>query len=860
MATRPAASPVPRPRRALAWGGLAASLAGALAGAVLLAAPGPREAFANDAPVLRSVNPTSVLRGGTHDVVLEGRNLHPYDELSLSRNDVSATVQAGANANRLVVRLVVPSNVPAGPLTLALKTKNGVAKRDVAIRLRSPVVTRVTPAEVVRGGDYEVRLDGAFLAFQGEETLLSVEAPMTAKLAPRPAEKTLTLKVTVPPDTPPGPRPITLETSDGKVTTTLVVALAVPALTALAPDTVARGASADCVVTGRNLLGAQAVRLAVDDPEVRVSLGTPTRTSLPLKVEATVAAQAGPRVFVVTTPDGVVSGAFTVTTPVPALTALRPAGAARGESALVTPIVANAPGPYTLRVVPEGDGVALEPQSGGAYRFVVAQHAAPGPRTVVLDHPFGTAVASFLVSAKAPTLTAFTPGDLPPGGEGDVAFEGQWLEGATVEPAAPDLGLEIATKGPGVLRVKVAADARPGPRPLVVRTADGATVASFVVRGTGTVAPAVSTTLPARIGRGGPAEVTLTGMNLRSAGDQPPSVSATAVGRPIPASIVASTATAAKVRLEVPADLEAGPCVIVLTTSDGTAAGITLVAPSRPVVREVRATVAPRPGDLPFEILGSDLVGPGDARPGVVLMRPDGSDPLPGTVTSATSGRLVVAVPVLAGSVPGPRVLVVTTSEGAAAAAAAIPAFVPAVTRLVPTTVGVSANLTLTVEGRHLLGPGGVAPVAAVTRLGAPATVRSEVLEATATTARVRVTTAPGTAAGPHVLTLKTADGVAAAVFTVVNAPMPVLRSMAPASGGRLQTVTVVLEGTGLTGTTAVEFSGEGVTAAIQPGGTDTKVLLRVTVAKDAAPGVRTVTLFAPGGQAEGGNLVFKVE
>ena len=109
-------------------------------------------------------------------------------------------------------------------------------------------------------------------------------------------------------------------------------------------------------------------------------------------------------------------------------------------------------------------------------------------------------------------------------------------------------------------------------------------------------------------------------------------------------------------------------------------------------------------------------------------------------------------------------------------------------------------------------------------------------------------------------LVVKTADGATAGLFEVVDAPMPTITSIEPAEGSRLGTVTVMVKGKGLLGTSAVPFSGPGVTAVIQPGGTDTVVPLRVSVTGDAAPGKRTVTLTAPGGQATNERLSFTVQ
>ena len=77
---------------------------------------------------------------------------------------------------------------------------------------------------------------------------------------------------------------------------------------------------------------------------------------------------------------------------------------------------------------------------------------------------------------------------------------------------------------------------------------------------------------------------------------------------------------------------------------------------------------------------------------------------------------------------------------------------------------------------------------------------------------------------------------------------------------GRLTTTVVRIKGSGLLGASEVTFSGTGVTAEVLPGGTDKETILRVTVAKDAAPGARVLTLVAPGGAVTGGETSFTVK
>ena len=65
--------------------------------------------------------------------------------------------------------------------------------------------------------------------------------------------------------------------------------------------------------------------------------------------------------------------------------------------------------------------------------------------------------------------------------------------------------------------------------------------------------------------------------------------------------------------------------------------------------------------------------------------------------------------------------------------------------------------------------------------------------------------------------------------------------------------ISAVISGTGLAGATSVVFSGSGVTAAIQPGGTATSINVDITITAGAAPGARTITVASPQGTASGG-------
>jgi len=87
----------------------------------------------------------------------------------------------------------------------------------------------------------------------------------------------------------------------------------------------------------------------------------------------------------------------------------------------------------------------------------------------------------------------------------------------------------------------------------------------------------------------------------------------------------------------------------------------------------------------------------------------------------------------------------------------------------------------------------------------------------------------------------------------------PTISGIEPSSGFQGSTLEAVITGTNLKGTTAVTFSGEGVTATIQAGGTDTMLPITLTIAQDAPPGPRTFQVTTPAGTAESGKVTFTV-
>jgi Abnormal spindle-like microcephaly-assoc'd, ASPM-SPD-2-Hydin len=110
--------------------------------------------------------------------------------------------------------------------------------------------------------------------------------------------------------------------------------------------------------------------------------------------------------------------------------------------------------------------------------------------------------------------------------------------------------------------------------------------------------------------------------------------------------------------------------------------------------------------------------------------------------------------------------------------------------------------------------------------------------------------TAVGPASGTLTITSNVDVGGSPVTLTATGVPAPTLASISPASGGRGTTVnSVTLTGTNLTGSTAVNVSGTGVTCTIvAPAPTGTTVNASCTITSTAALGARTVSVTTPSG------------
>ena len=108
---------------------------------------------------------------------------------------------------------------------------------------------------------------------------------------------------------------------------------------------------------------------------------------------------------------------------------------------------------------------------------------------------------------------------------------------------------------------------------------------------------------------------------------------------------------------------------------------------------------------------------------------------------------------------------------------------------------------------------------------------------------------------GRHVLELVVVDSAGQVstpdtVVITVLVPEPVIERIKRNEGQIGATFGTIIIGENLLGATLVEFSGEGVTATIEPGGTARSLPIKIKIALRAAPGPRTFSVTTPGGTA----------
>jgi hypothetical protein len=211
-------------------------------------------------------------------------------------------------------------------------------------------------------------------------------------------------------------------------------------------------------------------------------------------------------------------------------------------------------------------------------------------------------------------------------------------------------------------------------------------------------------------------------------------------------------------------------------------------------------------------------------------------------VSSSTSMTAQFTVDAAAGL--GPHNVTVTTPQGTSGAVVfnVVPA-APGVTGLNPQGAQQGQIVTVTITGSGFVTGGTSVSV------GGSGVAVSNVNVQSSTSMTVTLTIDQEATPGSHPLTVTTAGGTSSPINFTVNAAVPTLSGISPASGTRGTSVTVTLTGTHLNDPFASVSAGTGVTVAItQRQGTT--MTATFTIAANASTGAHSVSVSGSAGQS----------
>ena len=776
------------------------------------------------APTLASIAPTSGAQGASVAVTIPGTNLTGAT-LNLPAGITTAAAPV-VSATQITATLVLAS-LP-GSFSISVNTAGG-ASNAVAFTVVPPVPTLagVAPSSAVVGTSVPVTISGLNLT----GAVLNLPAGITAGAPPVVTAISVAVTLAIAPTATPGTQGISVTTAGGTSgAVTFTVLPPAPTLTSIAPASGTAGQSVPVTITGANLTGATlnvpasilaSSVLVVSDTQITATFGLAAGIS-------------GPQNITVTTAGGTsLPVAFTINSPVgPTLAAITPASGVLGIGTAVT-ITGSGMTGGTLNV-PAGITASSVVVVSDTQITATLLGNTFGPQSITVTSP--TTVVSnaltFTVTPPPPTLTGITPASGTSGTSVPVTLSGANLTGATLTvPAGITASSVVVVSDLQITATFALAPGVSGPQTVTVTTAGGTASTTFTI--SAPLAPTLSSIAPASGVQGAASiPVTLTGVQLTGV---------TALN--VPAGLTASSLvvvndTTITANLAVDIAVPTGPQNITVTGPGGASNALTFtVNPPAPALASIAPASGAQGASVPVTITGTNLTG-------AALNLPAGVTTSAAPVVSATQ---ITATFVIAATAIGPQNITVTTAGGTSAAVVfTVNLPPPALASITPASGLQGASLPVTITGTNLTGAALTLP-AGVTTSAAP------VVTATQITATFVI--AATAATGPQNITVTTAGGTSAVVFTV-NPPLATLASIAPASGVAGASVPVTITGTSLAGATAIN-AGAGITVSNLVVVSSTQITATFGIAAAAAQGSVNITVTTPAGTTNA--VVFNV-
>ncbi len=295
-----------------------------------------------------------------------------------------------------------------------------------------PTLTSISPSSGVAGRIYQVTLSGTgFLVSGGGggcaagTTTVAIGGPgVSLSGVSVSANDTITLTITVAPDSPAASHDVTVTNSRGTSNAkSFNVGLATPTITSISPAGGLRGTTVTVTITGTNFVSDSGTVVKISAGGVTASnISVQSDTSLTATFNINSAATTGKYFVFVSTPHGGDSNSvqFAVSSSTPTITSISPASSVRGATTQVTVTGTNfAASSPTLKISPGGitvSNVSVQSDTTLTATLTVAPTAALGGYFVYVSSAAGgdSNSVSFGVNPQGPTITYGMPKSLNP--------------------------------------------------------------------------------------------------------------------------------------------------------------------------------------------------------------------------------------------------------------------------------------------------------------------------------------------------------------------------------------------------------------------------------------------------------------
>ncbi len=820
----------------------------------------------NPAPTFTAVAPANAERLATLNVVFTGTGF--IQDVTTVNVGPGITVNGTPTVNsptQLTANITVTAAAAAGArdFTVANPAPGGGSDaQSFTVGTPVPTLTSIAPASASRLQTLDIVFTGS--GFIDGVSTVNVGPGITVNATTVNGPSQITANITVTGAAALGARTFTVTngpagTSGGQTFT--VVNNPAPTLTALGTTSGNRLQTLDVVFTGTGFI--QDVSTVNVGAGITVN-GTPTvnsPTQLTANITIGAAAALGGRNFTVTNaaPGGGTTAAqtFTVNNPAPTLTAL---GTTSGNRLQTLNVVFTGTGFIAgVSSVTVGADITLNSTTVNSATQITASititaAAATGARnsTVTNAAPGGgtSATQSFTVNNPPPTLTALgtTSGNRLQ--TLDVVFTGtNFIAGVSTVNVGTGITVNTTTINSATqltANLTITAAAATGARNFTVtNAAPGGGMTATQAFTVNNPAPSLASIAPASGNRLQQLNVVFTGTNFVVG------VSAVNVGAGITVnSTTVDSPTQITANLTITGAAATGPRTFSVTTpapGGGTTATLPFTV-NNPT--QTLTGIAPASGNR-LQTLNVVFTGTGfvdgassvDVGAGITVNST--------TVNSAT--QITANITITETAATGPRPFRVTNTPGGTSAPQTFTVNnpTPALASITPTTGNRLQTLNVVFTGANFIA--GVSTV----NVGAGITLNTTTVDSpNQLTASITIIGAATFGVRAFSVTNGAPGGGTSATqgFTVLNNPAPTLTGIAPAGGTRLQTLDLVLTGSGFIAGVSTVTPGSGITVNTTTVNGPTQITANVTISATATIGDRgfTVTNASPGGGTSG--------